>query len=72
MGWSTWWNLNSAQGASTSCAQWVTMVLGDNSHLISGHNYRSPASAPVVIRAVGWHAGGELGRDAFIFNHTAP
>jgi len=72
MGWSTWWNLNSAQSASTSCAQWVTMVLGDNSHLISGHNYRSPASAPVVIRAVGWHAGGELGRDAFIFDHTAP
>jgi len=72
LGWSTWWNLNSAQVADSSCDQWVYMELGDNSHLTPGHHYRSPDSVPIVMRAMQWHSGGgELGRDAYLFEHTA-
>jgi len=73
LGWSTWWNLNSAQVADSTCDQWVYMELGDNTHLESGHSFRSLESSPVVIRAMQWHGGGgELGRDAFVFEYSAP
>ena len=72
LGWGTWWNLNSGQVADATCAQWTYLELGDNDHLVSGHTYRSPPSEPVVIRAMAWHLGTELRRNAFTFEHTAP
>ena len=72
LGWGTWWNLNSGQIADATCAQWTYLELGENDHLISGRTYRSPLSEPVVIRAMAWHLGTELRRDAFTFEHTAP
>ena len=72
LGWDTWWNLNSGQVADATCAQWTYLELGDNDHLTPGNTYRSPASEPVVIRAMAWHLGTELRRDAFTFEYTAP
>ena len=72
LGWDTWWNLNSGQVADATCAQWTYMELGENDHLESGHTYRSPASEPVIIRAMAWHLGTEIRRDAFTFEHIAP
>jgi hypothetical protein len=72
LGWATWWNLNSAQAADGSCDQWVHMEVGDNEHLESGHRYLSPDARPVVFRAIAWHAGGEIARDAYLVEYTAP
>ena len=73
LGWSTWWNLNSAQVADSSCDQWVHLDAATNSHLIPGHTYRSPYSQPVLISAMQWHGGGgELDRTAYHFEYTAP
>jgi hypothetical protein len=72
LGWSTWWTLNSAQIADGACDQWVHMEVGDNEHLESGHRYLSPDARPVVFRAIAWHAGGEIARDAYLVEYTAP
>ena len=71
-GWGTWWNLNSAQVADGTCEQRMQLSAGDNSHLESGHTYRSSNARPVIVRAMGWHAGRELGRDAYSFEFIAP
>ena len=72
LGWATWWNLNSAQVADGSCDQWVHLEIGENDHLESRHRYVSPGARPVVIRAMAWHLGTEITRDAYTFSYTAP
>ena len=72
LGWGTWWNLNSGQVAEGTCAQWIHLSIGENEHLESGGNYASSAAKPVIFRAMGWHVGEELGRDAYAFEYRAP
>jgi len=72
LGWSTWWNLNSAQAADETCEQWVHLAIGENEHLESGQTYASTPAKPVIFRAMGWHAGTEIARDAYAFTYTMP
>jgi len=75
LGWGTWWNLNAAQVADGSCAQWPQMTLAaeGNEHLESGQTYESPPSWPLVLRGHAWHLSQAIvDTRAIEFTYTVP
>ena len=57
LGWGEWWNLNSGQVADSNCfhSMYFDVTETDNTHLISGHTYKSPDSEPIIFEARRWH-----------------
>ena len=76
LGWGTMWSLNSGQVADTDCTYQVYLELPTtgNEHFISGRNYLSPASQPIVFEGRYWHTpANELaGRFAYQIQYQAP
>lgn len=75
LGWGTWWNLNAAQVADGSCAQWPQLAISEagNEHLEPGQRYASPPSWPLVLRAHAWHRSQSIvDTRAIEITYTAP
>jgi hypothetical protein len=54
------WELNSGQASDWGCDHAVVLRVAEagNEALLDGHNYRSPGSSPLVVRAHRWHQPG--------------
>ncbi len=75
LGWGTWWNLNAAQVADGSCAQWPQLAVSEagNEHLEPGQRYASPPSWPLVLRGHAWHRSQSIvDTRAIEITYTAP
>lgn len=72
-----WWGINTGQAAEWGCSHQVHLQVeeGANASLISGHVYETPASSPILIRGLRWHApnaGSTLGVLNLHISHQAP
>ena len=75
MGWGEWWTLNSGQSADGNCehAIYLEVSMDDNTHLMTGHTYKTPNSEPVVFEARRWHdpnAEQIIERFYYLFTYT--